>query len=124
MTTDDDTPIYEPGDVVFGDDPYKGTDAARPWLLVSNHEGKPFHGDQYIGISLTTQSWLDGLIEIDEAAWIAGGTPEDSRIVPWAVQSISHTDVDYWQGRLREDLLADAVDALIAEVRDGLTTRD
>ena len=80
--TADGTPIYEPGDVVYGADPYKGADAARPWLLVSNHEGRPFHGEQYIALSLTSRSWMEGLVEIDDDAWLYGGTPAESRIVP------------------------------------------
>jgi hypothetical protein len=40
------SPIFERGDVVYGDDPFNGEEAARPWLLVSNHEGRPFHGEQ------------------------------------------------------------------------------
>ena len=64
--TGDEQPIYEPGDVVYGTDPYKGDEAGRPWLIVSNREGRPFHGEQYIAISLTTRTWMEGLIEIDE----------------------------------------------------------
>lgn len=76
--------IFEPGDVVFGDDPFKGAGTARPWLVISNHEGKPFHGDQYIALTLTTKSWHDGLVEIQGDDWMEGGTPADSRIVPLA----------------------------------------
>ena len=54
-------------------------------MIVSNHAGKPFHGDQYIALTLTTKSWLDGLVEIDPDDWVHGGTPWDSRIVPWGV---------------------------------------
>jgi mRNA-degrading endonuclease toxin of MazEF toxin-antitoxin module len=111
----EDEPIFEPGDVVFGADPFKGTTAARPWLVVSNHEGRPFHGEQYIALTLTTKSWHDGLIEIDPDDWVQGGTPDDSRTVPWAVQSITHDDIDRWQGRLRRERVAEAVDALQEE---------
>lgn len=109
--------IYEPGDVVYGDDPYKGSEAARPWLIVSNHEGQPFHGEQYIALSLTTQTWMDGLIEIDAEAWLHGGTPDDSRLIPWAVQSIDHDDIDYWQGRVADDVVAAGTDALVEYLR-------
>jgi mRNA interferase MazF len=60
----DETPIFERGDVVFGADPFKGDEAARPWLILSNFEGRPFHGDQYMALTLTTKSWMDGLVEI------------------------------------------------------------
>ena len=107
------SPIYQPGDVVYGDDPYKGADAARPWLVISNHEGRPFHGDQYIALSLTTSTWMGGLIEISDDAWLRGGTPDDSRIVPWGVQSIGPDDIDYWQGRIEADLVAEAIESLV-----------
>lgn len=54
--TDQEIPIYEPGDIVYGVDPYKDDEAARPWLIISNHEGRPFHGEQYIALSLTTRT--------------------------------------------------------------------
>ncbi|WP_122090391.1 type II toxin-antitoxin system PemK/MazF family toxin [Halalkalicoccus subterraneus] len=100
MTESPSSPLYEPGDVVYGADPFKGSETARPWLILSNHEGKPFYGEQYIALTLTTRSWLDGLIEIPDMAWIRGGTPRSSRIVPWGVQSLAQDDLDHWQGRL------------------------
>lgn len=114
--TENIVPIYEPGDVVYGDDPFKGDGAARPWLIVSNHEGRAFHGEQYIALTLTTKSWLDGLLEIPEEAWTNGGTPKQSRIAPWAVQSIDASDIDFWQGSIERSLLENAVAALIDEV--------
>lgn len=108
-----DGPIYEPGDVVFGDDPFKGADAARPWLVVSNHEDRPFHGQQYVALTLTTRTWLDGLIEVEPNDWVRGGVPDDSRIVPWGVQSIDREDLDYWQGRLKRTVVEDAVASLV-----------
>jgi len=116
--TENETPIYQPGDVVYGDDPYKGDEAARPWLILSNHEGRPFHGDQYIALSLTTKTWMDGLIEIDPSDWTHGGTPEDSRVVPWAVQSIDSGDIDYWQGRVHEQLVTQVVESLVAYLQE------
>ncbi|WP_158599396.1 hypothetical protein [Halobellus sp. Atlit-38R] len=49
--TDAETPILERGDVVYGDDPFKAEEAARPWLILSNHEGRPFHGNQHYPLS-------------------------------------------------------------------------
>lgn len=113
----DSAPIYEPGDVVYGVDPFKGADSARPWLIISNHAEKPFHGDQYIVLALTTRSWVDDVIEIDSNAWIRGGTPKQSRIAPWSVQSIDAEDIDYWQGRIEASLVATAIDGLVASIR-------
>ncbi len=115
--TDDETIIFERGDVVFGDDPFKGEAAARPWLILSNHEGRPFHGEQYIAVTLTTRTWMDGLIEVPEESWLRGGTPDDSRVVLWGVQSIGRADIDFWQGRLDGDLVDQVVDAVVEELR-------
>lgn len=117
MTDEEATTVFQRGDVVYGDDPFKGEGAARPWLVLSNHEGRPFHGDQYISVTLTTKSWMDGLIEIPDECWVRGGTPAESRIVPWGVQSIDHEDIDFWQGRLDGDLVDQAAAALVAELR-------
>ncbi|GAB7018980.1 type II toxin-antitoxin system PemK/MazF family toxin [Halostagnicola bangensis] len=111
--TADETPIYEPGDVVYGADPYKSDEDARPWLVISNHKRKPFYGEQYIALSLTTRTWMEDLVEIPEDAWIRGGTPDDSRIIPWAIQSIDSEDIDFWQGRLDDPLVTKVTDALV-----------
>lgn len=117
MSDEEPRPVFERGDVVYGGDPFKNEGDARPWVILSNHEGRPFHGEQYIALTLTTRSWMDGLIEIPEESWIRGGTPAKSRIVPWGVQSIDWEDIDFWQGRLESDLVEEAVAALINELR-------
>lgn len=117
MTDEEASPVFERGDVVYDDDPFKGSEAARPWLVLSNHEDRPFHGEQYITLTLTSKSWMDGLIDIPEERWLRGGTPDESRVVPWGVQSIVHEDIDFWQGRLDSDLVDEAVTALIEELR-------
>jgi len=115
--TDEGEPIFERGDVVYGDDPFKGEEDARPWLILSNHEGRPFYGEQYIAVTLTSKSWLDGLVPIPEESWLRGGTPDESRIVPWGVQSIDHEDIDFWQGCLAGDLVDETVAALVKELQ-------
>ena len=115
--TDEEVPIFERGDVVYGADPFKSEEDARPWLILSNHEGRPFHGEQYIVVTLTSKSWMDGLVAIPEEDWLRGGTPDKSRIVPWSVQSIDDEDIDFWQGRLESDLVEEAVAALVAELQ-------
>jgi len=115
--TDEETLIFERGDVVYGDDPFKTEEDARPWLILSNHEGRPFHGDQYIAVTLTTKSWMDGLIEIPDESWRRGGTPSKSRIAPWGVQSIDHEDIDFWQGRLDSVLVDEAIASLVEELQ-------
>lgn len=118
--TGDDAPIYQPGDVVYGADPFKGAAAARPWVIVSNHEGRPFHGDQYLALALTTRTWMDGLIRLDDSDWQRGGTPSQSNVVPWGIQSIDREDVDYWQGSLDSEVLRAAVQSLIDELESAV----
>ncbi|MEE6209164.1 type II toxin-antitoxin system PemK/MazF family toxin [Salarchaeum sp. III] len=118
MTADDTDRIYARGDVVYGTDPFKRRAAGRPWLVLSNHSGRPFHGDQYIAVTLTTRSWLDGLLDIPASSWVRGGTPEPSRVVPWGVQSLAADDIARWQGRLSEDVVEKTVTALVEEL-DG-----
>jgi mRNA interferase MazF len=101
---------YERGDVAYGADPFKGVDAARPWLIIST-DTHPFHGDQYIATTLTTKTWYDQRISPDESDWIEGGTPEESSVVPWNISSIDHDDLDFWQGRLRSSVVDEAVDS-------------
>jgi mRNA interferase MazF len=116
--SDEDAPqVFNRGDVVYGDDPFKSEEAARPWLILSNHEGRPFHGEQYIAVTLTTKSWVDGLIEVPDEGWLRGGTPMESRIVPWGVQSIAHEDIDFWQGRLKTELVDETAASLIQEIQ-------
>jgi len=90
--TDEGTPIFERGDVVYGDDPFKGEEDARPWLIISNHEGRPFYGEQYIAVTLTSKSWMDGLLAIPE-------------------------DIDFWQGQVESELIDEAVAALAKELQ-------
>lgn len=116
MTTDA-TPTYLPGDVVYGADPFKGAENARPWLILSNHVGRPFHGEQYIALSLTTRTWMEGLIEVEDEDWIYGGTPDDSRVIPWAIQSIDGADIEDWQGRLVDAVVNEAVESFVEYLR-------
>lgn len=117
MTDGEELPVFERGDVVYGDDPFKGEEAARPWLVLSNHEERPFHGEQYIAVTLTSKSWMDGLIAIPEGGWLRGGTPDESQIVPWGVQSVGHEDIDFWQGRLTGEVVDEAITVLIEELQ-------
>lgn len=97
------------GDVVVAVDPFKTDEtAARPFLLV-NHDETPFHGEQYIALSLTMRTWHDERIPLDEEDWADGGAPESSSIMPWSVNSIKAEWIDYRQGALREDVVAEAV---------------
>lgn len=117
MSETEPAPVFERGDVVYGTDPFKDDGRSRPWLILSNHADRPFHGEQYIALTLTSKSWLDGLIDVPEESWRRGGTPSESRIVPWGVQSIGREEIEFWQGRLESSLVDEAVTALVGALR-------
>lgn len=103
---------YERGDVLYGDDPFKGDEYARPWLVVSNGI-HPYQGEQYVVLALTTRTWHDDLVVIPEDAWITGGTPEPSRVIPWSVGTLEQADVGHWQGTLERSTVDAAVDEFV-----------
>lgn len=71
----------ERGDVVVATDPFKDDPAAgRPFLLI-HRSGIPFHGVQYIGLSLTSRTWYDERIPLEDDHWSEGGAPESSAII-------------------------------------------
>jgi mRNA interferase MazF len=107
---------FERGDVVYGADPFKGSDYSRPWLVISN-TAHPFHGEQYIVLALTTKTWHDDLLSIGESQWTDGGTPKDSSIVPWSIETLEHADIGHWQGTIVESVVTDAVDEFVTFVR-------
>ena len=37
--TDEETPLFERGDVIYGADPFEAEETAPPCLVLSNHEG-------------------------------------------------------------------------------------
>lgn len=80
-----------------------------PGFIISNHEGREFRGRQYTALTLTISPSIHDFVEIPEASWIEAGTPDDSRIVPWGVQSLDSEDIEFWRGRLDRTVVDEAV---------------
>lgn len=100
------------GDVVVARDPFKSDETAgRPFLIV-NHDETPFHGEQYITLSLTTRTWHDERLSVEDESWVSGGAPESSSIMPWSVNSIKPEWIDYRQGALCDSTVEKAVSRL------------
>ncbi|RQG95742.1 type II toxin-antitoxin system PemK/MazF family toxin [Natrarchaeobius oligotrophus] len=108
---------YDRGDVVIGYDKFKENSDGRPFLIVSG-ENTPFHGEQYITLSLTTRTWYEDRIPIEESDWVEGGAPRSSSIMPWSVNSISATEIDVKQGTLTEPIVTMATEQLSRYVLD------
>lgn len=97
------------GTVVVAADPFRDEEGAgRPFLLI-NRRDVPFHGDQYIALSLTTRTWHDDRIPIEADHWDEGGAPTSSSIMPWSVNAITDGWIDYRQGALHEESVETAV---------------
>ncbi len=99
---------FHRGDVVYGADPFKGADYSRPWLVINNGS-HPFHGEQYVVLALTSKTWHDGLLEVHNDDWTEGGTPRQSSVIPWSVETLDQTDIDHWQGTLSPEIVTQAV---------------
>lgn len=103
------------GDVVVAIDPFKDGDEGRPFLVINRSE-TPFHGEQFIALSLTMRTWHDERIPLTDDAWEAGNAPETSSIMPWSVTSVKREWIDYPQGTLTAASVDRAVSRLIAYI--------
>lgn len=101
---------FSRGTVIFATDPFK-SDAGRPFLVISDSE-TPFHGDQYIALALTTRTWYEERIELENEDWVDGGAPASSSIMPWSVNAVNADWVSHEQGRLRDGVVRQAIDRL------------
>jgi len=100
------------GHVVLAPDPFKPTaDSTRPWVVVNN-ERHPFDKQQYVVMGLTTRTWYDERIPIDEDDYRHRRAPRESSIVPHAVAALSPGLMTDYVCRIRDDPLDRAVDRL------------
>lgn len=104
--------VYERGDVVEAGDPFTDTNPSRPFLIVSS-DSHPFHGEQYVALTLTTRTWYEDTIQLSSADFEAGGVPKRSSIVPWGVVSPAHDDITDRFGRLQSKTVDKAVEQLV-----------
>ena len=102
----------ERGHVVLAPDPFKPEDdATRPWVVVNN-ETHPFDKEQYVTMGLTTQTWYDERIPLQEEDFRHRTAPRDSSIVAHAVASLKPTLMTDYVCRIRDEPLDRAVDTL------------
>jgi hypothetical protein len=93
-------------------DPFKlDDDATRPWVVVNN-EQHPFDKQQYVVMGLTTQTWHDGRIPLDEDDYLHRTAPRDSSIVPHAVASLKPVLMTDYVCSVRAEPLDRAVETL------------
>jgi mRNA-degrading endonuclease toxin of MazEF toxin-antitoxin module len=101
----------ERGHVVLAPDPFKlDENETRPWVVVNN-ENHPFDKQQYVVMGLTTQTWYDERIPLEEGDY-RHRTPRESSIVPHAVASLKPALMTDYVCRIHEEPLDRAVDVL------------
>lgn len=102
----------ERGHVVLAPDPFKPEDdATRPWVVVNN-EQHPFDKRQYVAMGLTTKTWYDERIPLEEDDYRHRKAPRDSSIVPHAVASLKPALMTNYVCRIRGEPLDRAVETL------------
>lgn len=99
---------FDRGTIVYADDPFRDDDSGRPWVIINTAE-IPFHGDQYIALALTTKTWYDERLPIDEDDLIDGGLPKTGSILPWAVGALGPDEIDRELGTLADAVVDAAV---------------
>lgn len=76
------------GHVVLAPDPFKERDGTtRPWAVVNN-ETHPFDSQQYVVMALTTKTWYDQRVPLEDDDYRHRRAPSDSSIVPHAIASL------------------------------------
>ncbi|MDZ7730795.1 MAG: hypothetical protein U5K37_07585 [Natrialbaceae archaeon] len=53
----------------------------------------PFHGEQYILLTLSSKTWHDDRLPIEDTDLLEGMLPQESSILPWAVTSIGDSEI-------------------------------
>jgi uncharacterized NAD(P)/FAD-binding protein YdhS len=97
---------------VLAPDPFKlDSDTTRPWVVINNEE-HPFDKEQYVVMGLTTQTWYEERILLEEDDYQHRAAPADSSIVPHAVASLKPALMTDYICRIRTDPLDRAVATL------------
>lgn len=105
------------GHVVLAPDPFKPEDGAtRPWAVVNN-EDHPFDRQQYVVMGLTTRTWYDERIPLEETDYRHRTAPRESSIVPHAVASLQPALMTDYVCRIRAAPLDRAVETLVEFLR-------
>jgi len=99
------------GDLLWAVDPFRDGDTGRPWVVIGT-EDAPFSERQYICLSLSTKTWYEDRIPLDESDLLHGGCPEKSSILPWSVGSIAADDVEKTLGRVHKQTVDEAAEQL------------
>ncbi|WP_245625920.1 hypothetical protein [Haloparvum sedimenti] len=100
--------------MVVASDPF-GNTPRRPYLLISDH-AHPFSEEQRIALGISTNDYPESLPVA--GSFEVGTLNRESFIAPWAVVSLRTEDIDRTVARVTDELVENAVEAMIAYVSD------
>jgi hypothetical protein len=103
------------GEVVWY--PAMFADYDRPFLVVST-DAHPFHGEEYIGLAVTTNDH-ESALSIEGEDWELGSLPRESYLKPWNPVVLKHEDIEGVAGALVESAVDDAVTEIARVCGDG-----
>lgn len=101
------------GTIVYADDPFNPDGTGRPWVVI-NTPAMPYSDTQHVVLTLTSKTWHDDRIPIDDDDLAAGSLPETSSILPWAVAAIEADDIDETLGRVYESVVDEATKQFVS----------
>ena len=87
---------------------------SRPYLIVSD-ESHPFHGNEYIGVAITTTA-MEPAVPIKDDSWVRGGLPKKSFIKPWQPTLLKHEDIHDAFGVLEPRIVDRVADELASMI--------
>lgn len=99
---------HQRGEVVWY--PAMFADYDRPFLVVST-DRHPYHGEEYVGLSVTTTGH-EAAVAIDDADWELGSLPRESHVKPWNPVVLKHEDIAGVAGALADPVVERSVQAL------------
>jgi hypothetical protein len=84
----------------------------RPWAVVNN-ASHPFDKQQYVVMGLTTRTWYDERVPLEDDEYRHRTAPRDSSIVPHAVASLRPSLMTDYVCKIRAGPLDRAVEMLV-----------
>lgn len=98
--------IYDRGDMVWAEDPYKMETRTRPWLIISNTD-HPYLGTEYLATPLTTKQ-DPRRVRVAPEDFIEGGLKEVSYVTAWTYTSLREDNMEEVAGIVK-DYIVDEV---------------
>ena len=104
----------ERGDIVWGSDPL--SEKGRPLLILGTPEF-PNHGVQLITVLLSTKSYHDKSLTLQDDAYEVEPLGEQSHVLPWSLATLnSAADVEFYMTSLDDERTDDVATEVIGYI--------